>query len=120
MVIINLTNSRTRPILITLTYTSSNCTDIKVTPRTLAVILPPNTTVSIIFKVEKQTLTTCNLTFRLSETFVTERKHLLHILPGYPIITPAIYRGGVEEGEEGIRGGEEIGGVGEGVGVGEG
>ncbi len=66
IVAINLTNSHTRPILVTLTYITSNCTHIKVTPRALAAILPPNTTMPIIFKVEKQTTTTCNLTFRLS------------------------------------------------------
>ncbi len=122
IVAINLTNSHTRPILVTLTYTSSNCTHIKVTPRNLAVILPPNTTMPIIFKVEKQTTTTCNLTFRLSETFVSKRRHVTSIPYVYPAITPAAsYRRGVEgEGEEGIRGGEIGGEVGEGVSVGEG
>lgn len=124
IVAINLTNSHTRPILVTLTYITSNCTHIKVTPRALAAILPPNTTMPIIFKVEKQTTTTCNLTFRLSETFVSKRRHVTPIPYVYPAITPAAsYRRGVEEeGEEGIRGGGgEIGGeVGEGVSVGEG
>ncbi len=117
IVTINLTNSHTRPILVTLTYITSNCTHIKVTPRALAAILPPNTTMPIIFKVEKQTTTTCNLTFRLSETLITKRRHVTPI----PYVYPAIaYRRGVEEGEEGIRGGEIGGEVGEGVSVGEG
>ncbi len=121
IVTINLTNSHTKPILVTLTYITSNCTHIKVTPRNLTVILPPDTATKILVKVEKQTMTTCNLTFRLSETLITKRSQVTPTPYGYSAIVPATYGRGVEEGEEGIRGGGEIGGeVGEGISVGEG
>ena len=41
----------------------------------------------IIFKIEKPTTTTCNLTFRLSETLISKRRHVTPI----PYVYPAMH-----------------------------